>query len=128
MATLRERLELRLGAIDDVEAGESSFGPGDGYWVNGKEILHFDSDDRVDLRLTRSEIRQRRRTLRADERVDLRSSSTADWLGIRLVRPSDIEFILELAAVAAAAHRATPEQISQLPPTGPDLERRRRFH
>ena len=128
MATLRERLELRLRAIDGVELGESAFGDGAGYWVAGKEILHFDADDAVDVRLTRAEIRARRADLRADDRVQLRPSSSADWLEVRLAEPTDVELVVELAGIAAAAHRPVHGRATQPPPTGPDLERRRRFH
>jgi hypothetical protein len=128
VATVRERLKLRLRAIDDLEEGESAFGSGEGYWTNGKEILHFDSDEVVDVRLTRAEIRRRRAPLRADERVQLRPSSSSDWIEVRLAEPADIEFIVELAQHAAAAHRPTSGQAPRLPPTGPELEQRRRFH
>jgi hypothetical protein len=36
--------------------------------------------------------------------------------------------VLDLVEAAADAHRAPPGVTPDLPPTGPDLERHRRFH
>jgi luciferase-like monooxygenase/integrase-like protein len=128
VARLRDHVDRRLRAIDGVEQGESPFGSGAGYWVGGKEILHFDADDAVDVRLTRAEIGRRRSELRADDRIQLRPSSSADWIEVRLGTVADVELVVELARIAAAAHRPPPGRTSPPPPTGPDLERRRRFH
>jgi hypothetical protein len=125
---LREQLEAQLAAIGGVDVGESVFGAGDGYWVNGKEIAHFDDDDVIDVRLTRIEIRSRRATLRVDPRVRLRTSSSSDWLEIRLTSPDDVAFAADLARAAVAAHLPAPGTVPKPVPTGADLARRRRFH
>src|SRR4051794_14485555 len=104
MGDLREALEARLAEIDGVQIGESVFSDGPGYWVNAKEIAHFDADDIIDLRLTRAEIRERRAALRADPRVELRKSTSSDWLEIRISTRDDVAFVADLARVAAAAH------------------------
>jgi len=41
---------------------------------------------------------------------------------------TDFAFLAELAERAAAAHRAPDGTSAEPPPTGNDLERRRRFH
>ena len=128
MPSRRQRLEARLRAVPDIERAASAFGEADAYWVNGTEILHFDAPDVIDVRLTRAEIRARRAELRADGRVQLRRSSSADWIEVRFARAEDVDFVVHLAEVAAAAHRAAPGQAAKPPPTGADLERRRRFH
>lgn len=128
VAPSRQRLESRLRKIRNLDVGESAFGPGIGYWVNGKEILHFDQDDVIDLRLTRAEIRLRAAALRSDTRVQLRRSSAADWLEIRLTGPDDVNFVVELVEVATAAHRQVDARSFKPPPTGSELERHRRFH
>jgi len=125
---LREALEVRLLEIDDLDVSASAFQSGDAYWVNGKEVLHFDAEDVIDLRLTQAEIRGRRPALRSDPRVNLRRSSSADWLEVRFAEPDDVDFVIELVKAAAAAHRPAHGQPSKPPPSGPDLERRRRFH
>jgi hypothetical protein len=99
----------------------------DAFWVNGKEVAHFHGEDAIELRLTKREIRVRRAELRADPRVDLRANAS-DWLTIRIGSMRDVPFVLELAEVAAAAHRPAPGIPSQPPPVGAALERRRRFH
>ena len=128
MSTLRDELEALLAEVHGVEVGGSAFSTGAGYWVNAKEIAHFDADNLVDLRLTRTEIRARRAELRQDDRVQLRKSTSSDWLEIRVMTPADVEFVVALAQVAAAAHLPAGNEPPKPAPSGPDLERRRRFH
>jgi hypothetical protein len=125
---MRELLERRLRAVANLDAGDSTFGPGPGFWVDAKEILNFDADATVDLRLTRGEIRTRRPALRADPRVRLRPNSSADWLEIRCTTPDDVDFVIELVEVAIAAHLPSDGRTPRPVPMGADLERRRRFH
>jgi hypothetical protein len=105
----------------------SMFGPGNAFWCNGKEIAHFDSGDVFDIRLTRAVIRELRPVLRDDSRVELRKS-TSDWIEVHVASSDDLDFVIELAERAAAAHRAGPDETAKPPPIGADLERRRRFH
>ena len=124
---VRKHLVPLLRRIDGVVESPSAFGAGDAYWCNGTEIAHFDSADVVDLRLTRSVIRELRPALRDDARVQLRKGSS-DWIEVRVTASSDIAFVVELAERAAAAHRAGAGETAKAPPVGADLERRRRFH
>ena len=103
------------------------FGPGDAWWCNGKEIAHFDSSAVLDVRLTRAVIRELRSVLRDDRRVELRKSGS-DWIEVRMSSTDDAAFVAQLVERAAAAHRAGPGVTPKPPPSGPDLERRRRFH
>jgi Family of unknown function (DUF5519) len=127
LAGMRDRLSAALCRIDGVAESDSAFKDGPGFWVNGKEIAHFEGASAMDLRLTRAEIRARRAQLRADPRVTLRSSSS-DWLTVEFVAATDEAFVLELAEIAAAAHRPAAGSAPLLPPTGGALARRRRFH
>src|SRR5215472_12870670 len=120
-------LRARLACIDGVAESDSVYKPTPAYWVNGTEILHFENESEVDIRLTRTVIRSRRSALRADDRVALRASGS-DWLTVRVHDPADEDFVVELAEAAAAAHRAPGGILATPPPTGPDLARRRRFH
>jgi hypothetical protein len=95
--------------------------------VHGKEIAHFEARELIEIRLTRSVIRERRDVLKADSRIDLRYSGS-DWIMVRFSLPDDMDFVLDLVETAAAAHRPPPGVTTNPPPTGPDLERRRRFH
>ncbi|MEY2452600.1 MAG: hypothetical protein QOD92_2174 [Acidimicrobiaceae bacterium] len=127
MTTTRKALEGRLAEIAGVTISESMFGHGDAYWVNGKEVAHFEGPAAIEVRLTRSVISERRAMLKADERVDLRRSG-ADWITVRFATPEDAAFVSELVATAVDAHKPAAGTPAKPPPTGPDLERRRRFH
>jgi hypothetical protein len=103
------------------------FADDDAFWVNGKEIGYFrDRGQVLGLRLTKREISARRAALKVDPRVVLKPSS--DWLHLRIAKQSDVAFALELASIAAAAHRSADGTALALPPVGAKLERMRRFH
>jgi len=91
--------------IPDIVVEPSQFGGEPAFWAHGQEIVHFHDDDVVDLRLTRGEIRGRRADLRADPRVELRVSTSSDWVEIHFSTPADIEFVVDLARVAATANQ-----------------------
>jgi hypothetical protein len=103
------------------------FGHGTAFWVNGKEIAHFEADALIEIRLTRVVIRERRAALKEDSRVVLRPSGT-DWITVRFKTPDDVDFVSELVSRAEEAHRSSPGTSPRPPPTGADLERRKRFH
>ena len=125
--SFRSRLTARLLGIEGLVESPSAFVQDDAFWCNGKEIAHFVSADVVDLRLTKAVIRDLRAALREDRRVALRKGSS-DWLEVRVASEDDVDFVVELAERAAAAHRASPGEPAKLPAVGADLERRRRFH
>lgn len=110
---------------DGVAVGEGAFAPGPALWVGTREVAHFDDQRALDVRLTKEVIRSRRAELRGDDRVTLRRGSS-DWVEITVESDDDIAWATELVLVAVAANRptATPGP----PPTGAELERRRRFH
>ncbi len=60
-------------------------------------------------------------------RVDLRYSGS-DWIAVVFSLSDDRAFVVELVEEAADAHRPPPGVTPKPPPTGPELERRRRFH
>jgi hypothetical protein len=124
---MTDRLAAALCRLDGVAESDSAFKAGPGFWVNGTEIAHFEGQRAIDLRLTWAQIRARRDQLRADPRVTLRSSSS-DWLTVEFGTAADETFVLELAEIAAAAHRAPSDAAPLLPPTAAALARRRRFH
>lgn len=115
----------RCAALDGVAIGESAFGSGPAIWVGKREVAHLDDESTLDVRLTRSVIRARRAELAADDRVGLRRG-TSDWVEVHLTGPQDVELSLELVRQAVEANRQTAPP--GLPPTGAELERRRRFH
>ncbi|MDP9235938.1 MAG: DUF5519 family protein [Chloroflexota bacterium] len=125
--TIASRLRTALLRIDGIAESGSAFSKGDAFWINGTQIAHFMSDDTIELRLTRREISARRAQLKPDHRVVLRPSG-ADWMTLLFTSPRDVEWIIELARVAAAAHAPAPGVPAKPPPVGAALERRRRFH
>jgi hypothetical protein len=116
-----------IAALDGVVESPSMFKDDLAYWVHGKEIAHFEHADLIEIRLTRSVVRERRDALEADPRVDLRYSGS-DWITVRFSSPDDTHVVLDLVEAAAEAHRAPSGVTPDPPPTGADLERRRRFH
>jgi hypothetical protein len=125
---MTQELRDAMAALPGVVESPSMFKGGDlAYWVHGKEIAHFEDAGIVDVRLTRGVIRSRREALRSDHRVELRYSGS-DWVSVRFSLPEDRGFVLGLVQEAAAIHRPPPGVTADPPPTGPELERRRRFH
>ena len=96
------------------------------YWVNAKQMANPVGDEELAVRLTRKVISRDRARLKADERVALRGSS--DWIGVTVRKPADVALAVELAALAADQYRPADGVPSKPPPSGPDLDRRRRFH
>ncbi len=124
-ATMMEELFRRLADLDDAVIGEGSFSPGPAVWVGTREVAHGDNDQTLDVRLTKKVIRGRRSGLQGDARIALRSASS-DWLEVRVESAADVEFAVLLVRDAIAANLAGAPPGS--PPTGAELERRRRFH
>lgn len=128
MPSASELLRSRLADVGGLVPGESSFGPGDAYWVGGTEVAHFDADDVLDVRLTRAVIRDRRAELRADPRVVLRRSSSADWVEVSVRSQDDVELAVALVEAAVAAHLPPDGVLPEPPPARAALARRRRLH
>jgi Family of unknown function (DUF5519) len=51
--TVPDRLREALCQVDGVIESESAFKDDLAFWVNGKEIAHFEGDHAIDIRLTR---------------------------------------------------------------------------
>lgn len=92
---LADELINRLLSIPAIEERRSRFQDSDALWHVGKEFLHFDTSDLVDLRLGRRTIRANREGKLKDHRIVTRDRES-DWVNIRLSAQEDIEFIVEL--------------------------------
>jgi Family of unknown function (DUF5519) len=125
MSPYQESFIHRCAGLDDAVIGEGAFGPGPAVWVGKREIAHFDNKLTVDVRLTKSVIRARRSELAADGRVKLRSNSS-HWLEVGITSAADVDFALLLVRDAVTAN--LPTAPPGVPPTGVELQRRRRFH
>ena len=102
-----------LADIEGVVLSGSGFADVDALWCNGKEIAHLDDDATIDVRIGRANIRARGLPSR---------SRSSDWCE---VPTADVALVRELVELAASQHRS---DTMVPPPTGADLERRRRFH
>jgi hypothetical protein len=122
---MQDELMERLAELDGAVVAEGALGPGPALWVGTREIAHLDGGQTLDVRLTRKVIANQRSELRADTRVVLRPG-TSDWLEVTIESPSDVEFALSLVKEAVVANQKTARPGA--PPTGAQLQRRRRFH
>jgi hypothetical protein len=127
MKRLANQIRASLLAMDGVIESDGAFGDGPAFWVNGKQIAHFDGDSSVELRITRRVFSEHRERLKADERVR-RHGASSDWIDVRFGSGTDVAFALEMAELAVAAHRAPAGVTPKAPPVGADLARRKRFH
>ncbi len=122
---MSEAFLRKCAAIDGAALGDGVFNDGPAIWVGTREIAHFDDDGLFEIRLTKAEIRRRRAELREEPRIELRRNAS-DWLRCRVESTRDEAFARTLVADAVAANLPTAKPGP--PPTGADLERRRRFH
>jgi hypothetical protein len=127
--TLREEL-LRL---DGVSESGSRFVDRPAFWVNGVEIAHFDSDTApgvavLDIRLTKTVIRELRSELRDEPSVTFRRSSSSDWIEVTVAEDESRVLAVRLLARAAGAHRASAGSEPKSPPTEEELQKLRRLH
>lgn len=75
-------------------------------WLGKREIAHC-HNGQVDVRLTRPVVRELRRELASDARIDLRGRGY-DWILIRVRTAADVERALELLRHAMRAARTIP--------------------
>jgi hypothetical protein len=122
---MKAELFERVREIPGAVVSEGAFAPGDAVWVGRREIAHVDADGALDVRLTKAVIRARREEFRSDPRIRLRAGPS-DWIEVSVVSPEDIDFAVDLVKEAIAANVSTAQ--AGAPPTGTELERRRRFH
>ncbi len=120
-----EFLESCCDLAEGTAMGAGAFAPGPALWVGRREIAHFDDERTLDVRLTKAVIRQRRDEFESDERIALRRNAS-DWLEVSIGSADDAEWARRVVRDAVEAN--LPTAAAGLPPTGTELERRRRFH
>jgi hypothetical protein len=82
-----------------ISTRPSRYGHGPSYVTGGREIAHFHGETRLDVRLTRAEIRRRKVDRALDPRIHLRHAS-GDWAEVSVETPKDLAFALELVEEA----------------------------
>ena len=120
----------RMAGLQGFVEGPSTFAeddPARAYWIGGKQVVNLRGPDRIELRVTKAIIARRRQALRSDPRVELRRNPS-DWLIVHLTKLVDADLVVELATLAAEAHRHLNTLGNPPVPEGADLARRRRFH
>ena len=101
---LREELERRIAAVPGIERNVSRYGHGHSFAVGGREIAHFHGESRLDVRLTREEIRQRKLDEALDPRLITRGPGS-EWVEIRVLCPEDLAFALSIVEGAVRANQ-----------------------
>jgi luciferase-like monooxygenase len=127
-AQVRKQLAKRLTDVPDVARSPSMFHDDDtdAWWLNARQIAMFE-DEELAIRLTRKAISDQRARLKTDDHVDLRKSGS-DWIMVRVDRQADADLAYELFVLAAEANHPGDGRDLKPPPTGADLERRRKMH
>jgi hypothetical protein len=96
----------RCARLEGATLGEGAFAPGPAIWAGGREVAHFEAPDELHVRLTRALIRERRTELRADERIELRPS-TSDRIRVRVATAAGLDAAFALVRDAVEANRNT---------------------
>jgi hypothetical protein len=103
----------RYTKIDGVQLGESAFGDGPALWVNAKQITNDIDADTVEVRVGRKHMKPNGLTPH---------TKTSDWCVLPAKHTAQLAALIELAASQHRVPNPKP------PPSGADMERRRRFH
>lgn len=104
--TLAASALAQLAAWPDLAEVEPSCGSGRALRTAQGEIVHFHSDDHVDLYLTARAIRRFEEHLTAATAVELVPGS--QWVTLRLGVPGDAHLLMTLVSLALQAHQAWP--------------------
>jgi len=101
--TVRQELEKRLLELPGVELRPSRYGHGPSFVTGGREIAHFHGETRMDVRLTKEEIRLRAAEGTLDRRIHTRGPS-AEWVEIHVDTEREIAFAVALVEDAVRAN------------------------
>jgi hypothetical protein len=100
---VRPDLERKLLEIPGVTRHPSRWGRSDAYFLGDREIAHFHGEERLDVRLTSSRIRELKSEGSLDERVTTRGP-TAEWVAVRVVGARDLAYAVSLVQEAVLAN------------------------
>ena len=101
--SVRQELERRLSEIPGVLQKPSRYGHGVSYFTGGREIAHFHGETRMDVRLTKEEIRRHKSEGTLDPRMITRGPS-AEWVEVHVVDVGDIPFAVSVVEEAVRAN------------------------
>jgi hypothetical protein len=100
---VRTELESRLAELPGLDRRPSRFGDALSYFVGDREIAHFHGESRMDVRLTKEEIRRLKSERALDHRVRTRGPS-AEWAEVHLTELKDIPYAISLVEEAIRAN------------------------
>ncbi len=100
---VRQELAHRVAELPGVDARPSRYGDGMSFFAGDREIAHFHGATRMDVRLTKEEIRQLKEEGPLDPRLATRGPS-AEWAAVSVRRVEDIPFALALVERAVRAN------------------------
>jgi hypothetical protein len=101
--SVREQIERRLITIPGLVAAPSRWGNGIAYHVGRREICHFHDDGRMDVRITKTVLRERKAEGALDPRIETRDRPT-DWVTVRVLVREDVAFAVALVEDAVRAN------------------------
>ncbi|MGB6499958.1 MAG: luciferase family protein [Thermoplasmata archaeon] len=101
--SVRKELEQKLAVISGLDRRSSRWGREHAYFVGDREIAHFHGEERMDVRLTKELIRERKAEHAFDHRVRTRGPS-AEWAAVRITESRDIALALSLVEDAMRAN------------------------
>jgi hypothetical protein len=101
--SVRGELEAKLVQVPGLTRRLSRWGNGHAYFVADREIAHFHGNERMDVRLTKEVIRERKDGDGFDARVRTRGPS-AEWASVRVTGPRDLPFAISLVEDAVRAN------------------------
>lgn len=101
--TTRGELEKRLAQVAGLARKPSRHGDGFSYFLAGREVVHFHGDERMDVRLTKEVIGERRREGSLDPRLRA-GGRYAEWVAVTVKDGRDIARALEVVEDAVRAN------------------------
>ncbi|KAF0812710.1 hypothetical protein IGB42_03002 [Andreprevotia sp. IGB-42] len=102
MAHLKARLLAELAKIEGVEDRPSPVAGGSALFYFGKEFAHFHNANELDLRLTKTVIRQLGLTHPAGSVHHPKRAAGSAWIEVRFATADEIERVVGLVRLAVA--------------------------
>jgi glucose-6-phosphate isomerase len=91
-----DELMKRLSELPDVEEAPSQWNARPAFWIDGREFVHFQTDDEIEVRLTRKLINE------LDDARVTRRTRTSDWVVVGI---GESDLVVDLAKRALDANR-----------------------
>ena len=97
-------LEAKILTLKGVWKKRSRWMDKDAFYIGQREFAHFQRNDQIDVRLTRSYQRKYSRLIRGDRRVGFRSNPS-EWIQIQFRTHADVEYAFRIISLALNANK-----------------------